>query len=185
MINLSNIQIPIVIDDIKNYKTFNWIRATYFSIECDTPSPGWQLGIGNATIPFLMIGLSGIIYQPHDGSDKFDSPQKIENLFNAIEDFGRVFIDINDIYLPNSYIRVDGPMRGAVFRIPFNAFDSALKYKNGFLGKDQFEKQCKNFQSPSFEGKETDSIKKWGRVQIKEARAIYHHNPNQMRLKRI
>ena len=66
------ITIPVIIDDVKKLENFSMSRCTYFSIQCDTPSPGWTLTIGNISTSFLMMGMSGIIYSPADGSDRFD-----------------------------------------------------------------------------------------------------------------
>lgn len=78
--------VPIIIDDIKEYEEFKMSRCSYFSIECDDLAEGWGLGLSNLNIPFMMIGLQGIITTQINTSGLFDNASDIENLFNLIED---------------------------------------------------------------------------------------------------
>jgi hypothetical protein len=105
--------VPVLIDDSKNYPNFEMTRCTYFTIECDEPSPGWVLGLREKKIAFHLISLSGIIFAPSLEKMTFDSQEEIEKTFTTIEDHPSLFIDINDVWLPNFLI--SGPRgRGAV-----------------------------------------------------------------------
>ncbi|MHC4359021.1 MAG: hypothetical protein ACYSTQ_09520 [Planctomycetota bacterium] len=69
--------IPIIIDDIKRYDKFRMSRCTFFSIAYDLPSPDWVLELEDSSIPFFLLGLSGIIWKPMGKRKIFDACDSI------------------------------------------------------------------------------------------------------------
>jgi hypothetical protein len=61
-------------------------RCTYFSIECDRPSPGWTLSLSSAHIPFHMLGLTGVVLSPPGSTHEFSSTDDIRRLFDDVEE---------------------------------------------------------------------------------------------------
>lgn len=104
--------IPIMVDDVKNYINFNMTRCSYFSIECDLPSSGWILELKKRDIPFYLISLSGVIEGPVGDNYIFNSSELIEELFDIVEEIPELFIDVNDIWLPNLLFKYSLLKRG-------------------------------------------------------------------------
>ncbi len=85
--------VPVIIDSVKTSvrknvdlqrpgedSSFRLItRCNYLSVECDIPKPGWTLRVSELNLPFLMLGLTGVIHRPFDG-ERFDTPAKIEEI---------------------------------------------------------------------------------------------------------
>jgi hypothetical protein len=88
----NQVTIPTIIDDVKKQKDFDMTRCTYFSIQCDTPSADLALTVQKIYVSALIMIISGIIYCPVDGSDKFDYPEKIEKIFDLPSFFSNAIL---------------------------------------------------------------------------------------------
>jgi len=134
-----NPTIPVIIDSIKRSGA-PLTRCSYFSIECDEPAADWNLTIEDKSYPFLMLGLSGVIYAAADGGP-FTSPRKIEDLFGGVENDPRLFVDSHDIWLPSGLFENFGVgifARQSLFRIGLELFRLALEHRNSRLTTDHF-----------------------------------------------
>lgn len=80
--------VPMIVDASRAIGGSSFLRCTYFSIECDRPENGWTLGLQGQNIPFLMMGISGIICHPSRQKRLFDTPRDIIDLFNRVEAAG-------------------------------------------------------------------------------------------------
>ena len=168
-----NKTIPIMIDDRKMYKNFNMTRCTYFSIECDRPSGDSILGLVSKEIPFFLLGISGIIFKPLSGNSHFNSVQSIDLLFTTVEDNPSLFIDINDIWLPN-YLFQEQQKRGFIFRIPTKLFFIGLEYRDDQISLEKYTSRCEEFHnSVEYSKKESETFKKWNESHIKQAVDIH------------
>lgn len=166
--------IPIIIDDIKRYETFRMSRCTFFSIAYDLSSPDWVLELEDSSIPFFLLGLSGIIWKPMGKKNRFDSCDSISQLFDKIEELPELYVDTNDIWLPNRLFKDLPHKRGFVYRVRVKLFTEALRYREDQTSQKQFLASCSGLKdSVSFSKKETDSFRKWTTEQVEEARALY------------
>lgn len=172
------ITIPVIIDDVKKLKKFGMSRCTYFSIQCDTPSPDWTVSIQNIQISFFMMGISGIIYSPADSSDRFDHPDKFEKIFEIIESHENLYIDINDIWIPNRFFIIGKQKRGSVYRLPQDVFSVALAFRENTASLKDLDKACgKHPKGAIFQDDETRSFSIWSQIQIDDAKSFYKNNP--------
>lgn len=176
--------IPVMLDDIRKYDDFDMSRCTYFTIESDAPSPNWVLGPQSLNIPFYLLGLSGIIWKPLGDHHIFDSPESIDGLFDAIEDRSELYIDVNDIWLPN-YLFDDLPHeRGNVYRIEEKLFVESYLYRHDRVSLEQFLKSCEELRkSIAFSEIETKAFKKWEMNQIEQARDVVYPKKSESELK--
>jgi hypothetical protein len=165
--------VPVVVDDVKRYGKFRMTRCTYFTIECDVPSSNWVLGLEKKSIPFLLIGVSGLIIRPIGGGPLFDSPDSIENLFNTIESHPSLYVDINDFWLPNHLFQ-EPHRRGEVYRVGNKLFHVAYLYREERISEGRFLRRCRELRANiRFSKKETRSFGIWSRLQIERARESY------------
>ena len=170
--------IPIMIDDIKQYKGFDMTRCTYFSIESDIPAGEWILRLKDLEIPFYLIGLSGIITEPIGDKAEFDSPHLIDEIFKTIEESPELFVDINDIWLPNFMFKDFPHARGSVFRSKERLFAEAIRFREDKIPTERFEKSCRELKDDlSYSEKETQPFKDWAKKQIDMAKKTYPKNP--------
>jgi hypothetical protein len=162
--------VPVVVDDAKNYGKFKMTRCTYFTIECDAPSSNWVLELGKKSIPFLLIGLSGLIVRPVRGGRLFESSDSIDELFDTIESHPSLYVDINDLWLPNKLFQ-GLPHRGQVYRVGIKLFHVAYLYREERISEDQFLRQCSELKGNiRFSRKETHSFENWSKFQIQKAK---------------
>ncbi len=172
-----SITIPVMIDDIKDIDNIKFTRCTYFSVQCDTPSAGWSLGTSNISLPFIMMGLSGIICRPLEDSVKFTELTQIERLFEFIESQENLYIDINDIWLPNFAFQKGMQKRGTVWRVDIKIFTEALRFRDNTINFSDLEKMCKSYQKGVvYDDTETFVFQNWIDQQIAEAKRNYHSN---------
>lgn len=179
--------VPVLVDSIKHESGFEMTRCVYFSIESDIPTAGWELRLGEEVeAAFLMLGLSGILHQPINGSGQFDDPEKIETLFAAIEESPELYVDTNDVWLPNSlFISAhDGKMgyEGQVFRIAFELFICAWQYRNGQLEKGMFLDigGLSDTGSVRLSRVESKAFEEWHKGLIDETKERYYKSKNRL-----
>ena len=92
--------IPVIIDDVKDQPGFQMSRCTYFSLASNVPSTDITLDT-RINSPSLMVGFVSVICRPSNRSLLFDSPRKISGLFERVEKNQGLYVDINDLWLPN------------------------------------------------------------------------------------
>jgi hypothetical protein len=170
--------IPIIIDDVKKYKKFQMTRCTYFSIECDAPASGWMLSLGDREIPFYLLGLSGIIFKPLGDKDVFGSEYLIDELFDTIEEHPSLYIDINEIWLPNFLFKQSYPERGSIYRVRDDLFTKAFSFTSNRMSEKDFLSTCEHLiENIWFSEEETKSFSEWGWAQINNAKEAFPKNP--------
>jgi hypothetical protein len=166
---MDKMDIPLIVDDVKHYKGFHMTRLSYFTIESDVPLPEWTLELGDAKIPFLMLGLSGIVVGPIHG-DRFTDPDSIDSLFRAVEEDERFYVDLNDIWLPNGCFTNTSPERGQVFRTGLSLFSLALAYRETMEDADRFTGQTMDYcKELEYSEPETRAFEAWHQDQIRDA----------------
>ncbi len=176
--NEPRVSIPIMIDDVKKSGRFQMSRCTYFSIASNLPSTEIKQD-PVLKIPSFMIGFTSLICYPSGHSKLFDKPEEISKLFEAVEKVEGLYVDINDIWLPNFEFDEANRERGSVFRILPELFKLAYDYQNGVITDDEFIKTCKEKNFPTeYSPEETEAFQKWGLEQIEHARKYYKDNPS-------
>ena len=178
-----SLSVPLVIDDVKRMRDFEMSRCIYFSIECDVPWAGWTMDISKNRIPFLMVGLSGIIYVPAAGRE-FDEPEEFESLFNLIEKQKDIYVETNDLWIPNFAFSKSPVQRGEIYRIGEKFFHDAYKYRENIISADKFIGRCtKSEWQALYSAKETKAWSKWNHNKIQEAKQ-YHERHSKENLKK-
>lgn len=184
--------VPVIIDSVKSGvrkivnsqgpgedSSFRLItRCNYLSVECDLPKPGWALRVGALNLPFLMLGLTGVIHRPFDG-EHFDTLDKIEDLFVRIEDEAGLLVNINDVWLPNFlFDRAGAPQKkGQVYRVDGNLFSAAFLYREGRLALGTFLERCHGVnRAVTISEKETAAFTDWHKAQIEHSIGQYPKN---------
>jgi hypothetical protein len=174
---MDGITVPLMVDDVKSHPEFAFSRCSYFTIECDVPAPGWELTMEDARIPFLMIGLSGIIYCPFGKSAIFRSPGEIESLFETIEQDGRLSVGTADLWLPNAVMKgilPDRKPRGVSFRVGQELFRRALAFRLDRIPQDQFEDMVLDMsQELTYSEEEDRAFLEWRQKQVDLAKEQY------------
>jgi hypothetical protein len=175
--------IPVIIDDIKRLDGFEMTRCVYFHIECEDTLDLWRLTSDGIEIPFLMLGLSGIIIRPMSGRSEFESAQDIEQLFSFIEglrqegrDEAHMNVEIADVWLPNRTLELQRQaIPGDVYRVDSVLFESAVAFTTGRLQYGSFlERAISGQREVLFSGQETKVIQEWARRTISRSRDSRH-----------
>ncbi len=170
----SPLDVPVIIDDVKETGEFKMSRCTYFSVASTLLSAGQSFDLREAKVPYLMVGVTGVISQPSDKSRLFDEPQKIAGFFDAVEEKPDFYVDINDIWLPNSVFVGKKPGRGNVFRIGIELFSVAFRFQNEQITEREFLDFCQKRNMPAeFSPEETEAFSIWGKQQIDDAKEHY------------
>ncbi|MEN8180335.1 MAG: hypothetical protein ABFS39_17175 [Pseudomonadota bacterium] len=173
--------VPITVDSVKNTPSYLMTRCTYFSIESSEPTPGWGLHLFDSDIPFVMLGLSGVVTSPPGGMPYFDKPDHLDNLFEAIEQKDELYIDTNDVWLPNILFpqSYSEPQRGQVYRIGFDLFRLAYLLREEINTDQEFLERMKEWRVSGIleaSNSETDALMQWNQNQIEAIQEQYHEN---------
>jgi hypothetical protein len=169
--------IPVIIDDVKEQSGFQMSRCTYFSLASNVPSTDITLDT-KINSPSLMVGFVSVICRPSNRSLLFDNPRKISGLFERVEKNQGLYVDINDLWLPNFLFDNENRKRARLFRIGSELFKLAFKFQNEGISGEDFIKSCLSMKFTAvFSPKETEAFSQWGREQIDHARKYYKNNP--------
>lgn len=130
------IQVPVFLDSAQASEGLS--RCFYFHIEVDETLDVWGLRLGGTSFPFLMIGLTGILYQPADGGDEFTSPDQIASLIALVEEIEGRFVEISYLWLPSKLLGVAEAHRNEAFRVGIPLFTLGVRYRNGGIESPAF-----------------------------------------------
>jgi len=112
-------------------------RCIYFTMVAEDPSQNWELVLGNQRIPFILLGLSGIIHSPVSDGPEFDTADQLDSLIETIESISSPYaisVETGVLWVPTRWLdlavqhwqregRVGaGLSRGQVFRISQELF---------------------------------------------------------------
>jgi hypothetical protein len=166
--------LPIIIDDQKNFDDFNMTRCSYYTIECEDPVGNWEMKLRERNIPCHLLGISGVIFKPIGEKRYFESPEDIDELFDSIER-DPYYIDSDYIWLPNLLLKE--AKRGQVYRITNDLLNKAIQFKDKRITINEFKSYCKEYmESISPSEKETETFNKWEEYQIRKLIDLYHED---------
>ena len=147
---------------------FPMVRCHYLCVEYDTPRVGWGISIDSQMMPFLMLGLTGIIQQPF-GAPRFNTYELIDGLFERIEEEAGLSINFEDIWLPE-FLFSPSPHVGDVYRAGLKLFVLAFRCRDAQVSRQEFEARCKDLGNEmTFSEEETRAFQGWAAEQISMA----------------
>ena len=154
---------------------FQMVRCSYMSIECDDPSPGWQIRLNNQVAPFLLLELVGIVQQPF-GAPRFSNYNLVDQLFQQVEKQAFLLINFADLWLPRFLFSASVQV-GDVYHVTNEVFNEAFRFRDGQSNQRQFELQCKELPPVVFSPEETRAFGSWVAEQISGAQNSAPKNP--------
>ena len=113
--------VPVMVDDRKDIDEFMMTRVAYYYVEAIEPSPDIPIDHSDLGIPVLPLEFSGAIHKPTDTEEYFETPDQIEELFRAVERYESLYVDSDNIWIPNKLFNKT-PERGDIYRVPFGLF---------------------------------------------------------------
>jgi hypothetical protein len=175
----ASLTVPVAIDSVKSIESFRMTRCTCYVIENSVPNPGWRLDLSGVDVNFFMLGLSGVITSPSGDGGNFDTPEKIDHLYDVIEANDLFFVDVNDIWLPNDlFSRSERqPERGDVFRVSCELFQLAYAISEEVQTHQEFLERLERSAIPwnlNYSKEESAALSEWNQQQINENRKAYH-----------
>jgi hypothetical protein len=150
-------------------QSFPLVRCIYMAIENNDPLAGWGITLNGRQMPFLMLGLSGIIQQPF-GTPQFNSYGVIEDFFARIEKSPGLMLVFQDVWLPPFLFSSEVEL-GTIYRIREDLFRIAYRFRDGGMTKDEFGRSCSELKDALTESKEeTFAFGGWIAEQVGMAR---------------
>jgi hypothetical protein len=175
--------IPVVIDAERVVDGEEMVRVTYFAVTTDAPAAVWEVelpavaqlhGIG-------ALGLAGVVYGalrevggPGNDTAHFD-------LFTDADDVAAIFaleeastpltVQVEDVWMPRAWFD-DEPVRGDVYRVGLEVFQSAYRYTAGAIGPPlllETDVGGQVISSPA----ETEAVTEWSQDQIEATRRAF------------
>lgn len=143
--------IPVILDDIAASGLCSLI---YFCFEAAGPAGDWT--IRPPEVPFLMLGLQGIVFRPMrtgqnvgPASDEFVTPDLIDLTLDNLEEHGRVQVETSRLLLPLTLLQAvrANPSREDVYRLRHDVFLQAFQHSRAQLDLQAFVSQVNLYQS--------------------------------------
>lgn len=180
--------VPVVTDSLtRGGSAPHLARCVYFTITADEPNSPWVLNTPNASIPFLMLGLQGIIYRPtRPDLEQFVSPDDWNELVTAVEQIDGFSVDFEYFWVPVALLdraraffpaAEESPnrlaVRGEVFRLGQRLFTEAWRAARdgtdfeGYAARvlDAFDGE-RLTAGLTYSPEETKSIQAWAIAQV-------------------
>lgn len=182
------ITVPLFADAVRDN---DLVRFNYLVIESDLPLPRWELFVAERRLPFLLVGLSGVILQPLPplggvvwkpllGATRFDSSVQIDELFTVLEDRLGFLVVVDDVWLPRSLLP-EKVLPGDVFRVNSEVFREIYTMRDGSSSAHSWEMFTVRLRDlggdPEFSELETIAFREWSNKQAVHARESYRRNP--------
>lgn len=168
--------VPIMIDDRKCISDFQMTRASYFYIEAVEPFEDIPLGETEFARSILTLEFSGVICRPLDESGLFDTAEKIETLFQAVERHGPLYVDSDNIWIPNEMFNRP-PRRSDVFRVPFALFARLyILCRDDASLSSGIQQVSGGSPMIEFSEKESAGFREWTSGIVDESIAVYPKN---------
>jgi hypothetical protein len=162
-----NQSVPVVVET-PSRPYFAMVRCNYLYIECDDPTPGWQIDFGRGAMPFLMLGLVGVIQTPLDAL-RFTEERHLHELFEWADSQPVLEIHFADLWLPVSLFAPNYMNVGAVYRLDYELFAAAFRFRDGRLPAGEFSELAEKFHGSSrFSEDETRTFDSWSRRTVEE-----------------
>jgi hypothetical protein len=146
------------------------------AIECEDPLNDWRISIDQNILPFLMLGLVGIIHAPFDALN-FDEVRHLNDLFEKVEDQAGLLINFADIWLPDFLFPREVHV-GDMFRLEMALFNSAYRFRDGRQTEREFVSSADTLiKMIRFSETETRVFAAWSQEQLEIARKHGDKNP--------
>lgn len=182
------ITVPVVTDSLpRDGPAPHLARCVYFTITADEPDlMGW-LHLAGAHIPFLLIGLQGIIFRSAlPGAGLFVFPDEWDELVTAVEQLDGFSVDFEYFWVPVDLldrarsvypVGDESPnmlaVRGEVFRLSRKLFSEAWRAARDGTAFDAYAARVLDTfdgerltDGLTFSPKETRSIQAWAIAQV-------------------
>lgn len=170
-------EIPVILDFIQKDEDFRMARCTYLLIDFDIPSLGWRLSAGSFDLPFMMMGLEGIIYRSINDGGYFNNPEDYEAIHKVFEDrIKSLYIETNDLWIPSKeFFKIGKHEIGGIYRIARELFLLAYSFRINTIGKEEYISEIYKLDKPiSFSKKETKAFAVWKEKQKEQARENFN-----------
>ena len=171
-------RVPVSVDAVREIDGVPMVRCVYLLVESDDPDPRWTLVLGGTRIPFLMLGLSGILFRPDDGEELFLTADRIEETFVAIESIAGLSVEMGDVWHPRLLFG-EALERGDVSRVDLALVRDAVAFRNERIGIEEFVARVDaalEERGPSIvesSPEEAEAFREWNRRQVRDAIELY------------
>lgn len=183
--------IPVLLDDVKRLGDFQMSRFLFFTVDPTGTVEDWISMLRVQQIPFLLFGLTAVIHRPDLKSVTFAEPEHVDRLFNRIEENDGLLVESEHLWLPNVLFEDDrgrwkvtsgedsvSAGRGDIWRISYDLFQEALRFRQEVVSRAQFVETCVTLArapepSVTFSRDETIVFREWSASQFAEARRNY------------
>ena len=178
-----NSTVPIISDVIRIIDGYEFVRCSYLSLQSDSPIPNWNIILNGITSQILLVNLQAIVIgSPRNGSH-FNNLSDIEQLYSFAENQEELFVDLNEIWVPFSWLKLKKIHQGLLLRIPAEYFSICWKFTNGTISTQILFEESENLKKEldsdtivAFSEEETRAFSIWTEKQIQESIEIYHAN---------
>lgn len=175
---LADTAIPVVVDAIKQQNDFSMTRCSYFCIQSEAPLLPGTLSLYAPDVPVVMMNLTAIIVAPAADKNRFTSAGEFRDLFEYVEKDDELYIDTNDIWLPNTLFGDRLPKRGSVYRVGTAIFSQALRYRNEEISDSLYLAETDGMQQELLlSEEETAALSQWSESEIDLIRTEVRANP--------
>ena len=187
---MSELTIPVQIDNIQNIGDFQRTRCNYFRIEfAAEPFAGTYPVSHSDELRIATWGSWAVLTGPSvgvDASDLFLSADSIKKTFMEIEENEGLFLDLGYIWVPNQLLGTENEIEnigiGDVFRLSTRLFQKSYLFVAELITEKEWLDYCQSFSAdihPSL--KETEAFRKWREGQIQSSYDRYHNKSYKVR----
>ncbi|MDH4218425.1 MAG: hypothetical protein OEW23_06575 [Candidatus Aminicenantes bacterium] len=187
---MSELTIPVQIDNIQHLGDFQRARCNYFRIEfSEGPFTGTYPVSHTDELRIAAWGSWAVLMGPSvrvDDQDLFLSSDSIRETFMRIEETKGLFLDLGYIWLPNQLLGAENKNKdiriGDVYRLSTRLFQKCYLFVAEMITEEEWLDYCHSFSeeirpSPG----ETAAFREWRQKQIQSSYERYHDESYKVR----
>ncbi len=171
--------VPVFVDNTSYAREFKMTRFTYFYMECTEPHDT-EILEEDDILPILLLDLEGIIVSGLGNRKLLNSPKRISELFDFIDEKTPYTVSAGYVWLPNSLLKNHIKrklFRGDVVRVKSSLFLKAYANIRAPEEMDVDERSPKT-RLVYFSEKETSAFEKWTAQTINRVTKRYKDQPD-------
>ena len=182
---MSELTIPVQIDNIQHLGDFQRARCNYFRIEfSEGPFTGTYPISYADELRIAAWGSWAVLTGPSirvDDQDLFLSSDSIRKTFMRIEETKGLFLDLGYIWIPNKLLGAENNIKdiriGDIYRLSTQLFQKSYLFVAELITEKEWLDYCQSFfeeihPSPG----ETAAFREWRQKQIQSSYERYHHD---------
>ena len=177
---------PVTVDALRHRDEILMVRCLYLTVEAEDEAWDVPLALETSDVPFLVLGLSGVLCMPRGDAAGFDR-EAVEAMIGAVDTHEGLYVQTADFWLPIDVVPDDRgpPTRGTTYLVRPRLLLLALAHHGGELTDEELVERAAEFaEGVRYDGAIDTAFSEWRHHEMESVTRKYHHDRSDLVLKK-